>query len=188
MSRRAPRWLTAVAIVLTLAVVGAAIAIGLGGWPRSDGGVAAKAAPASPGVEATQPTDSDTPGLDRIRIDRLGIDLAITEGDGIDAPLDSAAHYPGSGWPGDGTNIYIYGHAREGLFIRLKEARIGDRVVLAMADGSTHVYDVAVIVPDAPWDAVRYVDPTPNEQLTLQTSTSEEPADPRFIVIAYPAS
>jgi hypothetical protein len=64
------------------------------------------ASPASAGIRAT-----------RIRIDRLGIDLAIIEGDGIDAPIGKAAHYPGTAWPDGGSNIYIYGHAREAMFI-----------------------------------------------------------------------
>ena len=63
-------------------------------------------------------------------IERLGIDLTIVEGDGIDAPIGKAAHYPGTGWPGGGTNIYIYGHAQEGMFLSLWDAKKGDEVVL----------------------------------------------------------
>jgi len=43
------------------------------------------------------------------------------------------------------------------------------------------------VLPTVPWDAVRYLEPTPTEQLTLQTSTSYYPTAPRFVVIALPA-
>jgi LPXTG-site transpeptidase (sortase) family protein len=124
----------------------------------------------------------------RIRIARLGIDLAIIEGDGIDAPIGKAAHFPSSAWPGGGSNIYIYGHARDGMFITLWKARIGDEVELGLVDGTTRTYVVAKVLPEVPWDAVQYLEPTPTEQLTLQTSTSYYPTAPRFVVIAFPRS
>ena len=54
-------------------------------------------------------------------------------------------------------------------------------------DGTTRTYVVTKILPMVPWDAVQYLDPTPTEQLTLQTSTSYYPTAPRFVVIAVPA-
>jgi LPXTG-site transpeptidase (sortase) family protein len=200
MTTRGRGLLGSLGLIALLILVGAAVAIGLGGAPQSQGTVvpspvsspvssdrppAASPHSAAPASAVASPVAQPT---DRIRIDRLGIDLPIMEGDGIDAPLDGVAHYPGTGWPGDGTNIYLYAHARPGLFEKLPQAEVGDRIVLTMADGSSHDYDVAKIVPAAPWDAIEYVAKTPSEQLTLQTSTSEVPTDPRFIVIAYPTS
>ena len=124
----------------------------------------------------------------QIRIERLGIDLPIIEGDGIDAPIGKAAHFPSSGWPDGGTNIYIYGHAREGMFLALWDARKGDTVVLDLVDGTSRTYVVTQILPRVPWDAIEYLDPTAPEQLTIQTSTSYYPTAPRFIVIAVPRS
>ena len=147
-------------------------------------------APGSPAPAASIPTTADgEPGIqaNHIKIDRLGIDLAVIQGDGIDAPIGKAAHFPSSGWPGGGTNIYIYGHARVGMFIRLWDARIGDTVQLGLVDGTTRTYVVTKILPMVPWDALAYLDPTPTEQLTLQTSTSYYPTAPRFVVIALPA-
>ena len=123
----------------------------------------------------------------RIRIERLGIDLRIVEGDGIDAPIDKAAHYPGSAWPGAGSNIYIYGHARKGMFLNLWKAQVGDVIELDLVDGTARPYVVDKVLPKVPWDAMKYVRPTKTEQLTLQTSTSYHPTSPRFIVIAHPA-
>jgi LPXTG-site transpeptidase (sortase) family protein len=191
MRGRARGVLASLGLIALLILVGAGVSIGLAGWPQSESrGIAAPSAGATASTRPSGAADASptADAVDRVRIDRLGIDLPITEGDGIDAPLDSAAHFPGSGWPGGGTNIYLYAHARNGLFGRLTEAQVGDRVVLSMADGSEHTYAVARIVPAAPWDAMEYVAVTPTEQLTLQTSTSEIVTDPRFIVIAFPAS
>jgi LPXTG-site transpeptidase (sortase) family protein len=122
----------------------------------------------------------------RIRITRLGIDLRIVEGDGVDAPMNKAAHYPGTGWPTGGTNIYIYAHAQKGMFLNLWDAKVGDQILLDLVDGSTRTYTVTIVKPKVAWNALQYVDPTPTEQLTLQTSTSNYPTAPRFIVIAMP--
>ena len=191
MRGRARGVLATLGLIGLLILVGAGVSIGLAGWPQSES--RGTASPSAGATAASRPSSSadasaTAESVDRVRIERLGIDVPIIEGDGIDAPLDSAAHFPGSGWPGDGTNIYLYAHARNGLFGRLAEAQVGDRVVLSMADGSEHTYEVATIVPAAPWNAMEYVAVTPTEQLTLQTSTSESVTDPRFIVIAYPTS
>jgi LPXTG-site transpeptidase (sortase) family protein len=161
---------------------------GPSGLSQSAGPGSAASGSQAPGASAP-PTVAGEPGIqaNRIRIDRLGIDLAIIQGDGIDAPIGKAAHYPSSAWPGGGTNIYIYGHARVGMFIRLWDARVGDTVQLGLVDGTTRTYIVTKVLPTVPWDAVQYLEPTPTEQLTLQTSTSYYPTAPRFVVIAVPA-
>ncbi len=123
----------------------------------------------------------------RIRIPRLGIDLRIVEGDGTDAPMNKAAHYPGTGWPDGATNIYIYAHAQTGMFLTLWQAKTGDEVFLDLVDGTTRRYLVSQVLPKVPWDALQYVAPTPTEQLTLQTSTGYTATSPRFVVIAEPA-
>ena len=138
-----------------------------------------------PGV--TPPTSSGA-GIVAVRIEisRLGIDMPIVEGDGIDAPLHKAAHYPGSAWPDGGSNIYLYAHAQTGMFLSLWEARVGDRVILTLADSSTRTYRVEEVMPRVPWNAVNLLGSTPVEQLTLQTSTSNSATAPRFVVIALP--
>jgi len=140
----------------------------------------------TPASGSASPSASAGVLANRIRIERLGIDLKIIEGDGIDAPINKAAHYPGSAWPGAGSNTYIYGHARKGMFLPLWKAREGDVVELDLVDGTTRTYVVDQVLPKVPWDAMKYVRPTATEQLTLQTSTSYHPTSPRFIVIALP--
>ena len=186
-------------IAMAVLVIGAAIV--LGGRTPTDG-VAVVPPSASPSIPRPTPTlpavgaspsvGSPSPSANtgivatRIRIERLGIDLRIVEGDGVDAPLNKAAHYPGTGWPGGGTNIYIYGHAQTGMFLTLWDAEVGDEVDLDLTDGTTRGYTVTLVKPKVPWNALEYVAPTPSEQLTLQTSTSNTSTAPRFVVIAEP--
>jgi LPXTG-site transpeptidase (sortase) family protein len=122
----------------------------------------------------------------RIRIDRVQIDLAITEGDGVTVPLLKAAHYRGSAWPDGGSNIFIYAHARAGMFLALWHVSVGDRVVLDMTDGTERTYVVRRLLPSVAWNDVSYIGRTSKEQLTLETCTSFESTAPRFIVIATP--
>ena len=142
---------------------------------------------AGPGTSAA-PSPAAEAGIvaRRIQIPRLGIDLKIIEGDGIDAPIGKAAHYPGTAWPDGGSNIYIYGHARTGMFLSLWDAKVGDKVVLTLADGTERTYLVDKVLPKVPYDATEYLQPTATEQLTLQTSTSYYETAPRFVVIAHP--
>ena len=205
------RSLVTLVAISVIVLVAAGLSIALGG-----GGAGPDGSPSQPSVASGLPLVSPAPTLDasfppvatpvatdsptpspspsagqgirarRVQIDRLGIDLKIVDGDGIDAPIGKAAHYPGTGWPGGGTNIYIYGHARTGMFLSLWDVNVGDQVVLTLVDGTQRTYVVATVIPKVPWDAVRYLGATPTEQLTLQTSTSYYPTSPRFIAIAYP--
>jgi LPXTG-site transpeptidase (sortase) family protein len=154
--------------------------------------VVASTGPSQPADTArtTQGAASSAAGTraKRIRIERLGIDLRIVDGDGIDAPMGKAAHYPGTAWPRQGSNIYIYAHAQEGMFINLWDAREGDVVELDLIDGTSVNYVVDEVLPKVPWNSVELLKATTNEQLTLQTSTSYQPTAPRFVVIAHPAS
>jgi LPXTG-site transpeptidase (sortase) family protein len=133
--------------------------------------------PPTTGLAATLP-------MATIRVDRLGIDLPVVEGDGYRVPDLAAAHYPGTAWPGQGSNTYLYAHARTGHFLELWQVRTGDLVEMDMADGTTVDYQVSEIHPLVPWDALEYLAPTDGETLTLQTCLSYEDTAPRFVVIA----
>lgn len=187
------------------AVIGVAVLAGAIGFALRTGSglVTASATPglaavsASPSAPASGRASPDATNsqaaedgmrAERIRIERLGIDLPIIEGDGIDAPLDKAAHYPGTAWPGGAkNNVYIYAHAQEGMFLTLWQVQIGDEVVLELEDDTERTYVVTQVLPEVPWDALEYLDPTSTEQLTLQTSTSYTPTSPKFVVIAVPS-
>lgn len=128
----------------------------------------------------------------RIRIARLQIDLPIELGDsgrdiGAQATPSAAAYLlPGSAVPGTPGNAYIYAHARRGLFIELWSVRLGDLVDVASATGQARQYVVTEIHPRVDVRDLRYIEPTDDERLTLQTSTGSWTLSPRFVVIARP--
>jgi len=146
------------------------------GWPSP------AADPESP---PPSPAAASAAGV-RLRISRLGMDLPIIEGDGVDVPFGKAAHYPGTAQPGEPGNAYLYGHARRGSFLELWSARLGDEVLVEMEDGRQRAYEIAEVHPRVPYNAISFLEPSPDERLTLQTCTTANPADPRFIVIARP--
>jgi len=209
-SRRTGILLGGVAVILIAAI---AVPLALSGGPSSSAAPPSSVAAAAvsfPPASALAPVGSGPPGslapsasrpaasgggasplghavvATRIVIARLGIDLPIVEGDGVDAPLYKVAHYPGTAWPGGGSNIYLYAHARDGMFLSLWNAKLGDQVVLDLANGAQRTYLVTEIMPKVPWDDMALLAPTPHEQLTLQTCTSYQETAPRFVVIAVP--
>ena len=139
------------------------------------------------------PTPAPTipPGY-RIKIVRLSIDLPIAEGDldrdtvRQETPENFAFHLPGTAIPGDGSNSYIYAHARRGMFLSLWNAREGDEVTIITPDAHELRYVVSEVHPRVDPSDVTWAARTSNERLTLQTSTGPNPGDPRFVVIALP--
>lgn len=158
-----------------------------GGLPRTSTvppmGFQEPAAPAAflPPPSATM--DGPIPATS-VRMDRLGIDLPIVEGDGYSVPDGAAAHYPGTAWPGEGSNMYLYAHARAGHFLELWKVRTGDLVEVQLADGGNAEYRVSEIHPVVAWDALEYLERGDRDVLTLQTCLTYEETAPRFVVIA----
>ena len=153
----------------------------------------AAAAPVAPSASATAAAYRPIPAGYRIQIPRLGIDLAILEGDverdtvQQQTPESYAFHLPGTVIPGTVGNAYIYAHARRGMFITLWDAAVGDEVLISTPDGRALRYVVSEIHPRVPPGDVVWAVPGGPERLTLQTSTGPGPADPRFVVIARPS-
>jgi LPXTG-site transpeptidase (sortase) family protein len=180
-----------------LLLAGAAL-FAVGGRPSAES-VAPLATPIAspteaPGATAT-PVQTNAPIPDgyRIQIPRLAIDLPIAEGD-IErdvvvqqTPENFAFHLPGTGIPGAGSNSYLYAHARRGMFLALWNARVGDEVFVSTPAGLALKYVVREIHPRVAPEDTSWIDPTPTERLTLQTSTGPNRTDPRFVVIATPA-
>jgi LPXTG-site transpeptidase (sortase) family protein len=121
----------------------------------------------------------------RITVQELGIDLPIVEGDGYDAPLYQAAHYPGLPWPGEGSRSVIYAHARKGMFGPLFQARTGQHIQIAGPDGARR-YVVTEYYPRWPITDLRWLRPAEHEELVLITCTTYNYNDPRIIVVAEP--
>jgi len=128
----------------------------------------------------------------RVRVPRLLIDLPIAEGiverdiQEQRTPEGFAFHLPGTVVPGERGNAYLYSHARVGMFLSLWDVRVGDEIQITTPDARTLTYVVSEVRPRVAPDDVSVVQPTPDERLTLQTSTGPSPSDPRFVVIALP--
>ena len=169
-----------------------------GGQPRSaavaplaTASVAASTAAAS----ASTPAPTAAPIADgyRVQIPRLGIDLPIAEGDVErdvvvqQTPENFAFHLPGTSVPGQGSNTYLYAHARRGMFLTLWNARVGDEVFISTPAGVALKYIVTEVHPRVPPEDTSWIQPSTSERLTLQTSTGPNRTDPRFVVVAAPA-
>lgn len=149
--------------------------------------------PSAPTASAsTTPAVRPIPDGYRVQMPRLRIDLPIKEGDigrDIDnqqTPEHAAFHLPGTRIPGEGSNTYIYAHARTGMFLSLWDAREGDDVFIVTPSGTQLRYVVSEVQPRIPPTETKWVQPTATERITLQTSTGPNPQDPRFIVVALP--
>ena len=194
-----PRLTTLVALVLIafgvflLLTRGPLVVVQAPPTPTASATTVATSSPPSPteSARATQGPRAIPDGY-RVQVPRLRIDLPIKEGeltrdiDNQQTPEHAAFHLPRTAIPGDGSNTYLYAHARTGMFLSLWDAKEGDEVIIVAPDGKTLAYVVREVHPRVPFNEVSWVLPTPTERLTLQTSTGPNPLDPRFVVVALP--
>ena len=80
----------------------------------------------------------------------------------------------------------LYAHARRGMFLTLWNARVGDEVFVSTPAGTALKYVVTEVHPRVSPDDTSWIQPSPAERLTLQTSTGPNRTDPRFVVVAAP--
>jgi sortase A len=120
-------------------------------------------APSSPVASAPRSVGA---AIGEIRIERLGIDAVVTEGDS-DAVLDlGPGHLPDTPWMGERGNIVIAGH-RDTTFRPLKDVRAGDIITLAAGSRTTR-YRVSTTQIVKPTD-VSVLKPGKDNSLTLIT-------------------
>ena len=131
------------------------------------------------------PTQANTKGIG-IKVTDLGIDLPIVEGDGVNAPLYKAAHYPGTAWPGNGGRSVIYAHAQTGMFGPVFKTKVGMRLQITRQDGPPLNYVVTEYYSDWPITDLRWLKPADFDELVLVTCTTYNLNDPRQIVVARP--
>lgn len=139
----------------------------------------------APVLSSPTPLAESHVGL-RIQLPQLGINLPIVEGDGYNAPLYEAAHYPGSAWPGDSARSIIYAHARVGMFGPLFSAKVGDQVVIDRPDGPPLTYVITQYDPNWPITNTSILQPLNQAELVLITCTTYNYNDPRIVAVAVP--
>jgi LPXTG-site transpeptidase (sortase) family protein len=143
----------------------------------------------SPGAYAPPATSTalapNHEGL-RVRIRELNIDLPVVEGDGYDAPLYKAAHYPGMPWPGEGGRSLIYAHARPGMFAPLSSARVGQHIQVVGPEGSARKYVITEYYPRWPITDHKWLRTADHDELVLLTCTTYNSNDPRIVVVGEP--
>lgn len=184
----------AIAVILVLAVAGF-LATVTHPWSQGAAQVATRQPTRiiSPGDFPSGPLSQTSPtplannhvGL-RIQLPQLGINLPIVEGDGYNAPLYEAAHYPGSAWPGDPARSIIYAHARTGMFGPLFSAKVGDQVVIDRPGGAPLDYVIKQYYPSWPITNTSILQPLNQDELVLITCTTYNYNDPRIVAVAMP--
>jgi hypothetical protein len=169
-----------------------------------------------PAIEAARGNAASSVSADpgwvarRISVPALGIDVPVIAAQTAadeDFPSFSGAYlHSASSQPGRGTNAYIYAHAMPELFKPLWGASVGQLVLITMSDGQVLVYEITRVVRDVPCPDpaapkpadlppilanatscdTSWLDPTPTEQLTLQTSQGFNRNYGELVIIAQP--
>lgn len=138
----------------------------------------------------------------RIIIRYLGIDLPIVsrdrkvpdQGPDLYPPCDVAIYHTAFEQPGEPGTTYLYGHAREGMFLPLLEASmrddgkelLGKVVRVYTSDDKLHLYRITQVKRHAT-DFSLVTDAAPDkEQLILQTSEGPRGTVPKLQVLAEP--
>jgi LPXTG-site transpeptidase (sortase) family protein len=181
----------AAAALLGLAVVLAASGL----WLNANRSASAPSLPApepqaiiSPDAYRVFPTAATSvphEGL-RVQLPQLDIDLPIVDGDGFNAPLNKAAHYPGLAWPGERGRSVIYAHARPGMFGPLFNAKVGETVQITNDSGDARRYTITEYYSHWPIRDLKWLQRSDQEQLVLVTCTTYNYDDPRIVVVAEP--
>ena len=132
----------------------------------------------------TAKTKANNPPV-RIVIPGLSIDLPVREARVIDGYWevfpDVAGFGLGSAYPDEFGNQVIFAHARQGLFLNLKDAKVG-QTVYVFTKSRWYSYRIAEIKSVWP-NQTEVISPTPDQTLTLFTCTGFMDTK-RFIVVA----
>lgn len=123
----------------------------------------------------------------RVVIPSLSIDLSVRESKIVNGFWEvsetTASHGLGSAYPGQNGNIVVFAHARERLFLPLRNIK-NDATVYILTSDSWHRYRVTATKLVAPAD-VTVIAPTEEETLTLFTCSGFMDSK-RLIVTAKP--
>jgi hypothetical protein len=148
--------------------------------------------PPIPSATPATPTASALPEgvATRIRIAALDIDMPVIEGPPGYPPCDVAMYLKELGQPGQGKATYLYGHARDGMFLPLLETRGPDQRGLVVevwtSDDLRYLYEIVEVRRDQTTldDALA----AESEELWMQTSEGPRGTVGKTQVIALPIS
>jgi Sortase domain len=138
----------------------------------------------------------------RLIVRYLGIDLPIisrarripNQGPDLYPPCDVALYHTAFQQPGEPGTTYLYGHARDGMFLSLLEASerddgqelIGKVVRVYTSDDRLHLYRITKVKRHATDFSLVTDAPAGAEQLILQTSEGPRGTVPKLQVLAEP--
>lgn len=141
-------------------------------------------------IQIDQSLTKNTAGVDiptRILLPHVGIDIPVKLSHVIHGYWElsemTASYGEGSGVPGNPGNAVIFAHARQGLFLPLKDVSVGDRVYL-FTQNKYFMYTVTEKKEVSPTD-IYVIKPTDIEQLTLYTCSGFIDSK-RLVVTARP--
>jgi len=151
----------------------------------------------SPGSAPPSATPDPHRVATRVVVEDLGIDLPVIAQPDPSYPSCNVAMYyehPQLGQPGSGRAVYIYAHARTGMFLPLLEqsrrnsgkGMVGLIVSVYTSDDQRYVYRIVSVLPRVPADS-HFLDKALNakqETLWLQTSTGPGGSFPKLQVVA----
>ncbi len=124
-----------------------------------------------------------------ILIPKADIDLKITPSKVVNGYWElsetTASYGLGSGHPGHKSNTVVFAHAREGLFLNLKDVKLKDTIYVFTKD-KWFRYKVNKITAVYP-NQIEVIQPTKKETLTLFTCSGFYD-EKRLIVTAIPSS
>jgi hypothetical protein len=131
-------------------------------------------------------SDTTDKGYPRIYSVKLNIDLPIKPGDGGARPAVEpiAFQYPNTAPAGQPGNTYLYAHDRQGMFLGLHKAVIGDIVIVALSPSDKLYFKITEIHGNVAWNDLKWLGHTNDVRLTLQTCNFSGDYDPRFIVVS----
>jgi hypothetical protein len=148
--------------------------------------------PPIPSATPATPTASAIPEgvATRIRIAALDIDMPVIEGPPGYPPCDVAMYLKELAQPGQGKATYLYGHARDGMFLPLLETKGPDQRGLVVevwtSDDLRYLYEIVEVRRDqTTLDDALAAD---SEELWMQTSEGPRGTVGKTQVIALPIS
>jgi sortase A len=124
------------------------------------------AAPTTPAASAPKRVVGDDDLIGELEIPRLGMKIAVVQGDSEKILRRAVGHLPSSAMPGDVGNVALAGH-RDTFFRPLRKIGPGDAITLKTYDGEFEyrVESVEVVSPSN----VEVLRPTGSRTLTLIT-------------------